>query len=1269
MRLCGRLFSIPALLAFTLVALPTGFAEAQGEGNGNGFFNEHANEAARNATPDHRRKYLVELRSRVFEPGLGKPIQVQGSRAEVYVQFERPLKASERGALKRTGIRFYAVVSSNTYLVKVKSAALNGLRRHPLIGGIEPVEPADKLTANLYHGTVGGHALNENGTWSVVVRFYEDVSLEAALASLDERGIRVPDRSQLLFNERLAVEATQGQLLDLSADPNVREMEEISPPPTTHNTTAQAISNVNVVQAAPFNLDGSGVVMGIWDGGNVLTTHADLTGRVTLVHNTSANDHATHVAGTMLSSGANNATAEGMAPRAGQLYSYNFNGNPVTEQRNAVRGREIVISNHSWGAVLGWNFNGANWVQTGNNNLFGAYNGTAAAWDDLVADTGLIAVKAAGNDGTDCNPNPPFNCDGITGTDGQRYDIVAFRGVAKNIITVGALQDNGTTNIGFSSTGPADDGRIKPDVVANGQTLTSTWAGGVTINLCPGAQYCPISGTSMATPTVSGLTALLVERYRDKLGSRPQNDPDDPSRPLAGVGGDPSPDIVKALLVNTAQDLGRVGPDYIYGHGLADAQAAVNTIDMGGVRILTEAVDQGEFDEYALTVPAGAPPLRVTLAWTDPQGAANSAANDLINNLDVELIAPDGTSFFPWTGPGTGAANVANNATNTGANNIDNVEHVDVPNPAQGFWTIRVDGTTVPSGPQNYALVANQTFSLEDQPDIRVNAPLDFDEICTDGFQDIRASIFNTGGADLLVNSVSVIAGAADFSVLPNPTQPFVVRPGAHVDVTVRFAPTSPGLKTGTLRIESNDADTPTFDIPMTGDGGTGDVNATLEADGDFGNVALGSFGVLTLQLLNQGTCNLEITNVVRIAGGTDFSLGGIPGLGLPRFPLILSPDAHADMPLRFKPTVFGVQNATFRVTTNDPDTPTIDVNVTGNSPPSDIRVSGSSDFGVVCAEELAEQEIDICNVGLSDLVVGTVGFDPPCNDFTLVNNPFPANVSHDFCMPLTIRYTPAAAGDHSCTLKIPTNDPDSPVVSVGVAGSTPLASIDVPPDVGFPATVIQSIGACSSREPFPISNTGVCPLEIEDVSISGAAAGEYALSGLPSFPILLDSGHVAGDGDLEIAFAPEVLDRAREADLSVRYVSDPITGSTLTTTRDLCGEGVHTGARVLVTVGGTPPANVDRIQIQRINANRNRPQLDTVDVERNVTLKTETPPAPCASFQYHKEYGTLANPVQLLPGSYQVNVTATVNGKKRKKSVGFDVSTCDFNPTVIVEF
>ncbi|PYN18034.1 MAG: hypothetical protein DMD76_30120, partial [Candidatus Rokuibacteriota bacterium] len=209
-------------------------------------------------------------------------------------------------------------------------------------------------------------------------------------------------------------------------------------------------------------------------------------------------------------------------------------------------------------------------------------------------------------------------------------------------------------------------------------------------------------------------------------------------------------------------------------------------------------------------------------------------------------------------------------------------------------------------------------------------------------------------------------------------------------------------------------------------------------------------------------------------------------------------------------------------------------------------------------------------------------------------------------------------------------NDPDTPLTTLTLNGNTPAPSIDVPANVAFLPEVIQTAGVCTSSQPFPISNKGTCNLRITNVAVGGTDSGDFRVSGLPSFPIILEPGHIAGEGALNAVFAPTVLDRDRLGKLSVTYVTDPISGATATISRDLCGEGVNTGARVIVRAGGVPVGNVEKLQLKRIGPNKNKNALDTLDNAQDVTLQSVTPAAPCAPFQFHREYGTVGNPIQL---------------------------------------
>ena len=161
----------------------------------------------------------------------------------------------------------------------------------------------------------------------------------------------------------------------------------------------------------------------------------------------------------------------------------------------------------------------------------------------LIAYPELLHVFAAGNDGQlHCTPYPaPYRT------------IKSGFQCAKNILTVGNLNNANSTIYFQSSSGPVDDGRIKPEIVAGGTSIIST---------LPNNAYGTMTGTSMAAPTVTGTLALLYQRYRQLHG-----------------GADPSAALIKAVACNGANDLGNPGPDFIYGFGMLNARAAVEAIE------------------------------------------------------------------------------------------------------------------------------------------------------------------------------------------------------------------------------------------------------------------------------------------------------------------------------------------------------------------------------------------------------------------------------------------------------------------------------------------------------------------------------------------------------------------------------------------------------------------------------------------------------------------------------------------------------------------
>ena len=283
-----------------------------------------------------------------------------------------------------------------------------------------------------------------------------------------------------------------------------------------------------------LNLDGQGLTVGEWDSGRVLLEHPDLYLRSTQMDSGDDpapvhSDHSTHVAGTLIGNGGSQyPQAKGMAPAA-SLQAWDWNNDLAEMAAAAASG--LLVSNHSYGIAAGWIAYGQavpnNWWWIGGagdeDPNFGYYDSEAQALDEIANNAPYyLMVKAAGNDRWDIGPEPgeeytivdqngiaqgtstatrPADCS-QTG-----YDCLPGSVVAKNILTVGAVNDvnggylplQGPASVqmtGFSSFGPTDDGRIKPDLVANGWLLLSTWG-------APN-YFAVIAGTSMAAPSVSG---------------------------------------------------------------------------------------------------------------------------------------------------------------------------------------------------------------------------------------------------------------------------------------------------------------------------------------------------------------------------------------------------------------------------------------------------------------------------------------------------------------------------------------------------------------------------------------------------------------------------------------------------------------------------------------------------------------------------------------------------------------------------------------------
>ena len=490
----------------------------------------------------------------------------------------------------------------------------------------------------------------------------------------------------------------------------------------TENVIA-AISTATdkVRNTAPYYLDGSGLTVGIWDVNGILATHQEFGLRLRIMDGAfPPRDHATHVAGTIGAAGID-PRAMGMAPGVSIDY-YDY---PADTQEMAQRGAsfageqdKIYVSNHSYGPGSGWQYTniaggwGWHWLSEvwkgadSTADLFGQYDEMARQWDEVAYGAPYYLIfTSAGNHRND-NPAPqapayywdgssrdwqniPYSIKTCPLGDGvvkAGYDTIAGKAVAKNIMTVGSVSDAINRNLerylpnarmsSFSSWGPADDGRIKPDIVANGDDLYSPIA--VSNSAYSDESPIPFSGTSMSAPNACGSAVLLVQYYNELFAEQAMRS-----------------STLKGLIIHTADDLGPPGPDYRFGWGLMNTEAAAALIKLHHENPSSHRIVEADLHvshpvrSYIINA-NGMSSIRATLCWTDPPASAINRHDDasprLVHDLDLRVIAPDGSVFYPFVLDPSKPSALAT----TGDNISDNVEQVLIDTPPGGSYTIEV---------------------------------------------------------------------------------------------------------------------------------------------------------------------------------------------------------------------------------------------------------------------------------------------------------------------------------------------------------------------------------------------------------------------------------------------------------------------------------------------------------------------------------------------------------------------------------------------------
>lgn len=637
------------------------------------------------------------------------------------VQFTRPLRAEDKTALIQAGAEVGDYIPDFAYLVRAEADALPKLATISDVRWIGEYRPEYRVDPALTRRQTAGPvvAFTWSGQGPTLVRLTAD-----------------PDQLRQL--------AQQSDMLWLA--PATRRR--------LYNDVARSGRIMRVDSLWEQGLFGAGQIVGVADSGldvgDLGRLSPDFAGRVVAtlpLTGTTWNDavgHGTHVTGSILGNGVLSGSDPaqhkytgsfaGVAPEArlvaqafqvdassGEVFGLPDNLEQLFAPAYAAGAR---IHSNSWGGPA-----------DDDANPFGVYSPEAAAIDRFTwTHPDFLPLLAAGNDGTDGRFGSEDMGDGVVDRDSM-----SVAATAKNAIAVGAseslrasggyasypyalflfnalfgghggfflqepiasdtMSDNPEGLAAFSGRGPTDDGRIKPDLVAPGTNIISTRSKdpGFDPSLYSwglyesNENYVYNGGTSMATPLTAGAAALAREFHQ-----------------RAGIA-NPSAALIKATLIHHAKD---ISPGQ-YGEGATrEIQARPNwaegwgRVDLGGlaprppvqqwVDDHTQGLMTGQevvysSSSYRLRVTDSSTPLRVTLVWTD-YPAALTAARQLVNDLDLDLIAPSGT-VYPFA-----------------VDRLNNVEMVEVARPESGQWSVVVKAYNIPHGPQPYALVVSGGF-------------------------------------------------------------------------------------------------------------------------------------------------------------------------------------------------------------------------------------------------------------------------------------------------------------------------------------------------------------------------------------------------------------------------------------------------------------------------------------------------------------------------------------------------------------------------------
>lgn len=601
--------------------------------------------------------YQPEENISTFDPQLIKQEEVVSNKFYRFVQFNNALKKEEITILEEKGIHLLSYIPSYTYLASFSKDLIKSDLMGLNIRSVWEVQKNLKLSEDVRNRSLPDWSL-EGQNALLLVEYYKDLNQGLIIQLLTEKKIEVMHSNGV--NNFLQISIPIDRLEELQDLPYLESISPKAPPSIKDDRRGRALHRVNKLDPnimGARNYTGKGITTLVRDDGEVFN-HIDFKGRLDQsFSDESRGSHGDGVAGILGGAGNLNPVNKGMAHES-TIYVIDYQADFLDETMSLFSNRDVIVTNSSYS-------NGCN----------AGYTPITRIVDQQTFDNPtLMHVFSAGNAGqglVDEDDNP-FECGygaGLTWA-----NITGGHKQGKNVIATANLNYRGEI-MASSSRGPAYDGRIKPDIAANGNNHVST-----------GEEqgYISFGGTSGAAPVVAGVMAMLHEAYEVNHGTRA------------------NAALLKAIMLNTATDLGNKGPDFIYGWGSLNGYRAALGIEEG--RFLHEDINQDQQKTHTITIPENVAEVRIMTYWPDQESAAFSQVA-LFNDLNTELKSSNGTTYLPWILDSSPNATSLSAPATKGLDNLNNMEQISIDSPEPGDYTLEVSGFQVPYGSNDYYVV------------------------------------------------------------------------------------------------------------------------------------------------------------------------------------------------------------------------------------------------------------------------------------------------------------------------------------------------------------------------------------------------------------------------------------------------------------------------------------------------------------------------------------------------------------------------------------